>query len=247
MPRSAVVSIPLPCTESWEQMTSVTGGRHCAACQKTVQDFSAFSDRELANWLATYTGEAACGRFRTDQLERSIQPVQVRSEQAGYMAWVRWAMALVLGWQTARAQPAPSKPTSLPTAASPIQPRNTVTLSDPVLFCITGRIVNEDSIPYNQAIVGPEGGGRFVTTNEQGEFNLPIYASDHVQDTIRLRLIGDGSRMTIKVAAKQPKEPLSITMYATFEQRTIVGGGFTVVQQETPKRRSFWQFLTGKR
>ncbi|HEX9956984.1 MAG TPA: hypothetical protein VGA96_07005, partial [Fibrella sp.] len=148
MSTSSVVTIPTPCTEPWEQMTATTGGRHCASCQKTVQDFSAFSDRELANWLATYNGGAACGRFRADQLERPIHQVQVRSEHSWNGSWVRWAVALVLGWQTTKGQTVPTQPTRSPAIFSPIQPKMNLVSShrplispEPVLY-VTGQVVD---------------------------------------------------------------------------------------------------------
>lgn len=55
-------------------MQPVPGGRHCFACQRTVTDFSGFSDEELQQYFLSYKGGDLCGRFRTAQLERvSIQ------------------------------------------------------------------------------------------------------------------------------------------------------------------------------
>lgn len=247
MPQSAVISIPSPCTEPWEQMTTVSGGRHCASCQKTVQDFSTFSDRELANWLSTYNGEAVCGRLRTNQLERSIRQGQVRSEQGKNGGWVRWAMALVLGWQTAKGQTVPDRPTSSPTSLSPVIARNAFILTEPILFYVTGQVVNEDNVPYKSTIVRNERNGTFILTDDGGNFRLPIHKSDQVQDSLQLGIIGDGSRRCVTVSTKQENAPLLLTMYATEPSRSIVGGGLVIVQQKQAKRRSFWQFLVGKR
>ncbi|MBO0950239.1 carboxypeptidase-like regulatory domain-containing protein [Fibrella forsythiae] len=249
MPQSALISIPSPCPESWEQMAAVSGGRHCELCQKTVHDLSTFSDRELANWLATYTGEAVCGRLRTDQLERRIQQVQVRSEQARNGGWVRWAVALVLGWQTARGQAAPSIPVPQPAT---IQPRRALVNSqrplirpEPV-FYIKGQVVDEDGEPYNQIVVQHESAGVSVPVDSDGRFRLPVYADDQKEDSIRVGIIYS-NRQYINVSTRQEQAPLLITVYAPVPSRTIVGGGLVVTRQEQPKRRSLWQFLTGKR
>ena len=40
-------TIPSPCTESWDCMTSTKEGRFCQSCEKTVVDFTRMSDAEL--------------------------------------------------------------------------------------------------------------------------------------------------------------------------------------------------------
>ncbi|NID11410.1 hypothetical protein [Fibrivirga algicola] len=247
MNQPAVVTIPTPCSEPWERMTTVSGGRHCAACQKTVHDFSTFSDRELANWLATYNGGAVCGRLRTDQLERSIQPVQIRS-QPNHGSWVRWAVALVLGWQTTKGQTVPTQTASSPTSLSPLVTRNVFTLTEPVLFYVRGRVVDEAGIPYKSATVLNERNGKFTLTDEGGNFQLSIHRADQVSDSLRVSIMGgDGGRIRTTILTTKEQPPLLLTMYPAEPSRVIVGGGLLITRQEPPKRRSFWQFLTGRR
>ena len=233
-------------------MTATTGGRHCASCQKTVQDFSAFSDRELANWLATYNGGAACGRFRADQLERPIHQVQVRSEHSWNGSWVRWAVALVLGWQTTKGQTVPTQPTRSPATFSPIQPKVNLVSSyrslispEPVLY-VTGQVVDEDGNPYTQVVVQNKSAGVAAGVDSDGKFRLPIYASDQKNDSIQVGILY-GNRQHINVSTKQEQAPLLITVYAPQQRRDIIGGGLVVTRLEPAKRRSFWQFLSGKR
>ena len=42
------LTIPEPCHESWNSITSAEKGKFCNACRKTVVDFTAMGDRELA-------------------------------------------------------------------------------------------------------------------------------------------------------------------------------------------------------
>ncbi len=233
-------------------MEIVGGGRHCAACQKTVQDFSAFSDRDLANWLSSYDGGAICGRLRADQLERPIQPVQVRSEQSRNGNWVRWAVALVLGWQTAKGQTSAARSNNSPATLSPIQPKaglvsglRPLISPEPVLY-VTGQVVDGDGKPYSRAIVQNESAGVSVVADGDGKFRLPIYASDQKKDSIRVSMRYD-DRQYVNVSTKQEQPPLRLTVNAPAPRHDVVGGGLLVIRQDQPKRRSFWQFLTGKR
>lgn len=65
------INIPDPCAENWDTMQPSGCARFCAQCSKTVVDFTATSDAELVRFFAKKP-EHICGRFREDQLNRSI-------------------------------------------------------------------------------------------------------------------------------------------------------------------------------
>jgi len=66
-----MLTVPEPCTQSWNEMLPKDGGRYCLNCHKKVTDFSGMTDRELIQALAK-AGPGGCGRFDTTQLERTI-------------------------------------------------------------------------------------------------------------------------------------------------------------------------------
>ncbi|NVO84912.1 hypothetical protein [Hymenobacter terrestris] len=47
MSSSLTISVPQPCSENWAAMTPAAQGRHCAACAKTVVDFSCMTDAQV--------------------------------------------------------------------------------------------------------------------------------------------------------------------------------------------------------
>ena len=69
--RSLTLSIPQPCSENWAAMTPTAQGRHCAACDKVVVDFTRMTDAEVVAWLQKQSGKI-CGRVRADQLARPV-------------------------------------------------------------------------------------------------------------------------------------------------------------------------------
>lgn len=72
------VSIPEPCSENWDAMTPVDQQRrHCAACDKTLTDFSHMTDRQIGQILRTNGGNL-CGRFRKSQLDRPLRLAEPR-------------------------------------------------------------------------------------------------------------------------------------------------------------------------
>lgn len=60
--------ISKPCHEDWNTMTPQSGGRHCDECDKTVKDFTGWSDSEISIYLVEHAGEKICGRFSSHQL-----------------------------------------------------------------------------------------------------------------------------------------------------------------------------------
>jgi hypothetical protein len=79
-------------------MTPDAQGRFCAHCQRSVIDFTGWSDKMLYDFFTKNKGET-CGRFRTDQLNRTISiPPQPRS------TLYRVAVALGLTILVAQAQ-----------------------------------------------------------------------------------------------------------------------------------------------
>jgi len=88
------LTIPKPCHQSWADMTPASGGRHCAACQQTVIDFTQQSDAEILAYLARAAGSRLCGRFAAGQLERPLQ----RAAPAAPRRWRAWLAAALAVW-----------------------------------------------------------------------------------------------------------------------------------------------------
>ena len=70
-PSAIQPSIPHPCTQKWDKMTPNDTGRFCAHCQKTVIDFTTWSDTALYDFFAKNTGRV-CGRMYDTQFNRNI-------------------------------------------------------------------------------------------------------------------------------------------------------------------------------
>ncbi len=73
MAKKFQLSIPEPCHEDWNKMTTVDKGRFCASCQKNVVDFSMMSDHEIAQFFKKPSTGSVCGRFMEGQLNRDIE------------------------------------------------------------------------------------------------------------------------------------------------------------------------------
>jgi len=67
-----LISIPKPCNENWDNMTSQEQGRHCAKCNVIVQDFTGMSNKEIVNYLNKNSGDI-CARANEEQLSVNLR------------------------------------------------------------------------------------------------------------------------------------------------------------------------------
>ncbi|GAA4379340.1 hypothetical protein [Hymenobacter koreensis] len=99
------VELPVPCPQSWQQLTPASTGRYCSSCQKTVVDFTDKTDAEILALLRIPREKALCGRFRATQIGRPLQPAP---------AWAAWLAALAVVLSSCDATPSlPAEPTAL--------------------------------------------------------------------------------------------------------------------------------------
>lgn len=85
--QAITLSIPNPCHVGWENMAATEKGRHCTSCNKTVIDFSNYTDKELADFFKSSNGRV-CGRVSKFQLDRVIAtPTNKRFPFLNKLAW----------------------------------------------------------------------------------------------------------------------------------------------------------------
>ncbi len=79
------INIPNPCSEDWSKMGPTEKGRFCSHCQKSVIDFTKFSDKAIFEYITQYKRKHICGRFYDTQLNRPINiPPQPNSRLYRY-------------------------------------------------------------------------------------------------------------------------------------------------------------------
>ena len=235
---ATTLSIPTPCPESWADMRPTQGGRHCVSCQKVVQDFTQFTDAELVAWFAQHDGPT-CGRLRDDQVNVLLYDSPTATSSAG--RWVRWAVALVMGWQTTQAQTktSPTAPTAsrvmLP-ALTPVTPRQHVLIGnaeEPVLFFVRGQVRYANDQPAHVPVWKNQ--SVHLYTDQDGNFEVPIFTSDQQTDSLKLSI--SGGDLIVPVSTKQAR-PL-IIVKLSYSPHAITGGGIVVKRAALPKR-TWW-------
>jgi hypothetical protein len=98
--RSTSIYVPQPCAESWAAMTPTATGRHCAACQKTVVDFTQKTDAEILAYFRQVGTGRTCGRFHVGQLERPLRSTQPVARPRHWQLWLAGLLATALTVQS---------------------------------------------------------------------------------------------------------------------------------------------------
>ena len=154
-------------------MTPASGGRHCAACQKTVVDFTQKTDAEILVILARAGGGETCGRFGADQLNRPLLPVVGATPRSGWQAWVAMALA---AWGL-RAGPAAAASTRALNPPSTLHPVKKAVPARPTGKRLRGVVC--DAATHRgiaDVAVFLKGENRMAMTDSEGHFSLPLPA-----------------------------------------------------------------------
>jgi Secretion system C-terminal sorting domain len=189
MSKKIQLNIASPCHENWDAMTPVQQGKFCGSCQKQVVDFSAMSDRQIAEFFKKPSTGSVCGRFMTDQLDRAIEIPRKR------IPWVKYLFTIALpalffskvsAQKTmGRVKKMPEKePKRIPVdielrtvgmvaMVDDIVPVDTATNSSmpkKTTDKITGRVVDQNGQPVSFASIEGSNAAERVMANEQGVF-----------------------------------------------------------------------------
>jgi hypothetical protein len=178
-PEAIELSIPQPCSENWERMSPNEKGRHCTACNKTVIDFTDWSDDAIARFLSDTKHWNACGRFLSTQLERPfVLPAQPHSK---LYRWVMAAGIAAISFSAADAKAQNGMAAAkqhVPAETNPAQSRDE---DGPDSLAVVGTVVDKKGEPVMNATVRLEQNGRAIAgavTDFDGKFHLKVNSAD---------------------------------------------------------------------
>lgn len=248
--RSLILNIPGPCTQSWDDMNAVEGGRFCRHCQKKVIDFSGMSDQEIRAALDNTNGQL-CGRFDITQLRREIT-LPAEPKRSWLPAAMFASLMTVLIPENSRA------------GSTPGTVRQSVIRSEDHTIRVTARGFVEGSIidgHTNEGLTGvtvylTESKGQVGTATDQtGRFrlHLPMQYRDRPLH-LKISYVGyeskdvciDIDQLAMPLVILLRQETLSLkevtvgTSYVTKKRHLIVGAISTISTQEI-HQLNWWQ------
>jgi hypothetical protein len=265
MPQHATsIRIPEPCAESWAAMTPAADGRHCAACAKTVVDFTLKTDAEILAYFQQAGSAAPCGRFHTSQLARPLLPATPPRPAQRWRGWMAAALALWGLRAEAAAPPAPQPLSAQHPRRKPAPARPTRQVARRL---VRGVVRDHYSHrPVAQAQVRLQGGHRVATTDANGYFRLWLPAqrgphrpqrlvvqqADYVGRTVRVPLAARPARtlrISLTPSLSAPDLNDDITSGVSIHEVMEVYPQAPTAKPDTlaapaPLRRSWYQRLT---
>ncbi|MDU0369916.1 carboxypeptidase-like regulatory domain-containing protein [Hymenobacter endophyticus] len=235
MPRALTVAIPQPCRENWAAMTPAAQGRHCAACNKVVVDFTRMTDTEVVAYFTQTSGQS-CGRFRTEQLQR---PLRLAIEAPVSRRWLAVALAVLgvgaAGPAAAQGKSAvPQEQRILPgKTAAPIPASPTQTTRGRVTDAATGEGLPGVSVLLKGTTMG-------TSTNSDGSFEL--VSSSTASSQLIFSSIGYFTQQVALADFKGQASSIKLVVDEKAMNERIVVGGYCMSRWYTP--RGLWQRLT---
>lgn len=147
-PKQIEINIPKPCNQPWEEMTPCGQGRFCNHCQKTVIDFTSWSDRALYEFFSK-KAEGVCGRFLSTQTNR---PIHIPPQPHSRLYRMTVTLGLTLMFTQATDVVAQNKPplSTDQVAIKTEEDQNRKNTSDGELF---GNVLDERKEPLLSAVV----------------------------------------------------------------------------------------------
>ena len=228
------IHLPQPCAESWAAMTPTATGRHCAACQQTVVDFTLKTDAEILDYLKQAGAAVPCGRFRASQLARPLRPAVPARPAPHWRGWLAAALAL---WGL-RAE-ATSAPLAAPVPPSAQHPRRKAAPAPPTRQ-VAGRLMRGvvraayGLAPLAQAKVRLKGTHRMATTDANGYFRLwvPARRGPHTQQVLVVQQEGFVAKTVRVPLAAHPLHIHLVEGGEVVPEREEILGGAPMLSEE---------------
>ena len=234
------LSIPEPCHESWQNMTSTQQGRFCNACAKEVIDFSIMSDAQVLNYFSGLKNEKICGRAYPDQLERAIaMPKEIRKVKFWY--WNYAAMFFLFFSKITIKVQAQGQVVTMPAKidVSTALQEKVGGLAINKSKVVTGKITDKEDNPVSFASIKIKGANTGVSANVEGEFFITDVTENTIFQisatgfkTIELSraAISAAHNIILERAANTTLDTVKLVSYGTTKKGRIMVGAISSVQ-----------------
>ncbi|RZL30932.1 MAG: carboxypeptidase-like regulatory domain-containing protein [Pedobacter sp.] len=213
-----------PCNEKWLSMQGDQSGRFCSSCQKSVTDFTRFSDSDLKLWFAK-NENTGCGRFNPDQINRLIntksslsllrlKPGLIAASLLAFLSFPKLANAVNKSHHTYQ------------TDAKKFRVDKKVLPSEKKLITIKGRVIDSDeNLPLAGGSVRVKGTTIATVADKEGNFELKVDKNDFKNNLVlEFTAVGFESR-SFKVNLKKTE-----TITVTLRMKYAILGGFGVIK-----------------
>ena len=236
------LSIPTPCQQRWEAMKIAKDGRYCGNCQKTVVNFAAINDQQIAAYFSSQPINSVCGRLNVNQLNRNLVAVPDAPNHSLKQRWLGFITAGLVSWSTAQGQS--TQPTDRRIIMSGIaSPESKGTdnatrhEAAPVVndstWVIEGQVIDGNSrTPMAGAAIEVKGLTK-VTTDAVGRFKLTLFDYPSDKLTLIVKSIGYITHEVTVNALHKRELVISLAQDTQMLGEVVMTGTITIRQKPT--------------
>jgi hypothetical protein len=164
--KAITITIPQPCSQNWEEMEKQDRKRFCKSCQKSVIDFSGYSNTEIIRMLSTSTN-SICGRLTNRQLEQLNYHLMVLPAQRN---WMKYLGVLAIGTSIFM-QSCDKVETTVPIENTD---KKTTSENPEKVLTIYGYVVDDYKMPIVGVKVKIENTNLFTITDKIGRYEFKL-------------------------------------------------------------------------
>ncbi len=180
------ITIPQPCSQSWQQMEERQQGRHCLHCCKTVIDFTGMSNAEILAYLSG-TGNV-CGRFNERQIPNLSHQLKAENkvEAFGWKKWMVAASLLGVCFSERVAAQTGAKPAVTHASSDTLTAKISILGKVAVSGIqdqrnISGQVISsDDNLPLPGTVIKIKGTSNKVLTDVNGRFSITVQPGDSI-------------------------------------------------------------------
>jgi hypothetical protein len=241
------ITIPKPCSESWENMKPLEQGRFCDSCEKEVIDFTKFSTRELADYFK-YSKGHVCGRINSKHLEyfNPQIPPKGNFKYISYKLFVASCLTLLTTSKGYTKDDLNKVYTYqddgyLRKVIEPVNETDT-------LITISGVIVDgSDNSPILGVSISVKGGQSFTSTDVNGKFKIQIKINPSQKLILVSKYIGYETTETELLSTKTENLQIKLPQSSGLIGEIVIAGGISVKRSLGNRIDSFFRKLfTGR-
>jgi hypothetical protein len=223
------IQISSPCHEKWGEMIDNNTGKFCNSCQKSVVDFTHFSDRDLRNWFAANQGKC-CGRFKPEQLDRLIhaksnfamsrfKPNLIAASLLAFLSFPKLSNATIF----------PTYPTFQNDSKKSLNADVLKEKLEDDFVTIRGKVIGkDDKLPLIAVSIRIKNSKIGTTTDRNGDFELRLNRKDFKNKIILdIRYIGfESKELKVNLSKKD-------VIFVKMKMDQSILGGLAIIKQPT--------------
>jgi hypothetical protein len=234
---SILLTIPQPCSQNWEEMQANGTSRFCDSCNKSVIDFTQYSDQQLIDFLYKSSGEV-CGNLRPDQLEKPLHSIHHSNKRLVPQLLLSTVLTIGLGNSVYAKEKQEVRSIHTVTTEKKVEQKANRGSGCDNIRCITGTVTDKSNKePIRGVTILIEGTTVVTAADTNGYFSLNV--SDYLQtDTVKLIIFALGyENVTLKFTQQDFIKNSIIERNAELSPALMLRGGLSISYQKA----TLWQ------